>query len=779
MRVFPIHVLNGFLLTLTALLLMGSAEAQVAISVEVPEQPVITVTAKNANRSADTLILYSSEFGKTTRTNPYGVEVVATPTKTSATPVKASTYEVKKVTSIWECQQSNQLTQCGNASIPEKGIVLSAAGNQREALLKALKPGTVFTLNENWFDRKTVKLSVVNPNMTNNALGCGFPGCRGGQQLIVYNQDYGKPTTQTNEYGFEVTVQNGVVVAHEGSDSVIPQNFDPVNTPQLEFNQRNFVLSGHGTARNWLIANAPIGAKMMLKEDGSELIAVIDFDTYKFQLDQRLAESRCLKAAPADPKCGAPFRKFKTDIAAKRQEADRLYAAGQEAEAVKLLMTTLEETNQRLWSEFPAFPADSLKGIWHRPVEKNAAEIGRTLDSLKKAGLNTVFLETVFHGYTIFPSETLKAYGLPMQNPQFQGLDHLKTWLDLAHQRQMKVHVWIHTFYVGTKANQPPGPVLSKYPQWANVQYSALMTPPTPLEKLEGKLTDAMAATLYTPPHVNETNTMIPKTDSEDPQKQPAKKLAPKAPTSSTLETGSYFLDPANPEAREFALKLVTEIADRYPVDGIQLDYIRYPSSFPKDRFSFLKTTWGYSDIARAEFQKLTGVDPTDIDFKTQPELWQQWEDYKASQVSGFVHRVHEMVVARNQRQTFAVVPAIQLSTVIFPNIDTALEQKHQDWRLWAKNHWVDFLSSITLTSAVKVVGEDTKNVLSQSGYSVPVLIGVFGPFNGNSAENLLQQIEAARESGAKSFGIFDTAHLTGRMINALSVSQGGQPENR
>ena len=70
------------------------------------------------------------------------------------------------------------------------------------------------------------------------------------------------------------------------------------------------------------------------------------------------------------------------------------------------------------------------------------------------------------------------------------------------------------------------------------------------------------------------------------------------------------------------------------------------------------------------------------------------------------------------------------------------------------------------------MVGEDTQKALNTVEHKVPIISGVFGAFNNNTAEQLLDQIEAARVAGASGFNIFDTAHLTGRMVEALRASQ-------
>ena len=72
---------------------------------------------------------------------------------------------------------------------------------------------------------------------------------RGANQLIIYTPSTGKQTT-TNEWGTEAAVLDGKIASHVrqtgGLNASIPSN--------------GFVLSGHGTSRQWLEANAVIGA---------------------------------------------------------------------------------------------------------------------------------------------------------------------------------------------------------------------------------------------------------------------------------------------------------------------------------------------------------------------------------------------------------------------------------------------------------------------------------------------------------------------------------------
>jgi uncharacterized lipoprotein YddW (UPF0748 family) len=535
-------------------------------------------------------------------------------------------------------------------------------------------------------ERFEFPIAVINPSSTSNQPGSGFPGYRASNQLILYSQAYGKPRTETNEFGFEVTVINGRVVEQEGSDSLIP-------------NDRGYVLSGHGTARQWLIEHAPLGANMRLDATRQVIISEVTLETYAYQLAKKLDAYKDLVSLPLWDESQWVIRNMERlpqDVALARIQA------------------AMKRLDNEAWRQYDVFPATVVRGAWHRPVEQSASAVGATLDRLAKAGINTVFLETFFHGYTIFPSNTYQQYGLSeTQNPKFAGWDPLAVWVEECHKRGLKLHVWYQSFYVGTDSFNGPGPILKQYPQWANVQYSSMEQP-----------------------------NLVP----------------------STLEKGAYFADQSNPEAAAFLLKLIEEIVTRYDIDGLQLDYMDYPLSLSPDRVSFVKSTWGYTPIARRLFQERTGVDPATLT----PEntlLWEQWSAFKEEQVNRFVQQASEIV--RQHK------PGLKLSATAFAKLLEAKVKKHEDWRLWAEQGWIDFLAPMLLTSSVKVVGQDTAFVKGYTNHKIPIVSGLFSPFNGSGPGILMEQIRQAHSSGAHGFSVFDTAHLTDEHIAALQKAFG------
>lgn len=657
----------------------------------------LAINGVNRERKADEIILYTPEFGEKTRTNPYGVEVIATPVDG-----KTQQYKVTAIRSIWEAlrqvakekpSDEDLAPYSGNSPIPKEGLVLSAVGEPRQALLSTLQVGQNFTLKQHWQELSEARFDVINPTLKTNPRGLTYPGLRAAHQLLVYTPGYGKPSTETNEYGFEVTVVDGRVVDAEGADSTIPPN--------------GYVLSGHGPMRDWLTKNAPIGAKIELDTTKKTVTSIVDASTYAFQLN--LLNEQLKQLDPTNPHITAVnLLLSETSAAIERGAPDPLLPA---------LQRDITTTQKLVWRNLPTFNQQAIKGVWHRPVELSRDAIGQTLDKFQLAGLNAVFLETFFHGYPIYPSRTYQHYGIPKnQYPKFAYTDYLKVWLEEAHQRDMQVHAWFQVFYVGNKALGGPGPILERYPTWANIQRSALgQTEPQP----------------------------------------------------STLESGHYFLDPANAEVRQFMLSLLKELM-HYDVDGIQLDYIRYPASFPKDRFSYVATTWGYTGSARERFFERAGIDPAALSPDETPEQWDAWNTFKEEQVNSFVSQVHTLAEQMNRGKQ----RPFKLSAAVFPGEKGKLT-KHQDWSVWAKAGWVDFLAPMTLTGSVKLVKEHVTTMQAKTPSDFAVATGIFSPFSQLPAKRMMEQLQSTLQAGSEGYVLFDSKHLSQEHLEALQWWQG------
>lgn len=162
-------------------------------------------------------------------------------------------------------------------------------------------------------------------------------------------------------------------------------------------------------------------------------------------------------------------------------------------------------------------------------VQRQQKELCDILDRLKAARFNTVLLQTRLRGDLIYPSsiETF-AESLTGNTGRNPGYDPLAFAIEECHKRGMELHAWLVTIPAG--------------------------------------------------------NTRQVKSLGKNSVVQKNRKIC-------KLYRGNWYLDPGNPETKEYLSRIVKEITAHYDIDGIHFDYIRYPEgadNFP-DTDSFRK----------------------------------------------------------------------------------------------------------------------------------------------------------------------------------------------
>ena len=152
-----------------------------------------------------------------------------------------------------------------------------------------------------------------------------------------------------------------------------------------------------------------------------------------------------------------------------------------------------------------------------RAIEKQKQELCHILDQLKEANFNTVMLQTRLRGDLIYPSsiETFPE-ALTGRTGRNLGYDPLAFAIEECHKRGMELHAWIVTIPAGNNRQV----------------------------KLLGK------------------HSVVRKNRKICKQHQ-----------------GAWYLDPGHPETADYLAGIVKEIVNRYDVDGVHFDYIRYPEN--------------------------------------------------------------------------------------------------------------------------------------------------------------------------------------------------------
>lgn len=150
--------------------------------------------------------------------------------------------------------------------------------------------------------------------------------------------------------------------------------------------------------------------------------------------------------------------------------------------------------------------------------QKEALE--RIFDNIKRKNLNTVYFQVRSNGMVMFDSEFepfCNYFTGRMDDKPFY--DPLKLAINLAKERGLELHAWVNVMRVFSTEDEVvkrhPKHVLSRHPEWAK-------------QWREGN-------------------------------------------------REQYWLDPGLPEVREYLIKVFTDLVTKYDIDGLQLDFARYP----------------------------------------------------------------------------------------------------------------------------------------------------------------------------------------------------------
>jgi uncharacterized lipoprotein YddW (UPF0748 family) len=324
---------------------------------------------------------------------------------------------------------------------------------------------------------------------------------------------------------------------------------------------------------------------------------------------------------------------------------------------------------------------------------RNRAGIAHLFNILKDAGFNTIYFEANNAGQAMFHTK------LESENPLVtESFDPLEVAVDEAHKRGMELHVWLWTFRIG------------------NVHTSELVS------DQNSPLLTRMASQWC----LRTSNGSLESPDSNE-----------------------YWLSPANPAARQFVIDLASEIAGKYAIDGIQLDYIRFP---------FQKRTqeMGFDSCTRSAFERDTSLSLRELSTHTR----QRWIVWKTAQVNSFVKDLSTAIKT--------IRPGLPLSAAVFP---FARNQRlfiiQQDWQTWVEQGWIDILNPMIYTPEVSTFSAAVSYMVNECKGKALVYPGAailrFDDLT------FVHQLASARSLGAHGITIFAAAHLDPRKLAVLT----------
>lgn len=332
-----------------------------------------------------------------------------------------------------------------------------------------------------------------------------------------------------------------------------------------------------------------------------------------------------------------------------------------------------------------------VRAMWHYPLratgypENNEEEVRRFLDKVKENGLNRIYLNTNFNGKAIYKSDYL-ATSLTGSNNYGTYSDYLECFIEEAHQRSIQVFAWTNTLIAGDGVNNP--------------FYSS-----------KGWILKGI--------------------NGED------------------NHNGMYFLDISNDEVQEFLKNVFKELSSKYKLDGIEFDFIRYPSGNLSSNPTNIKD-WGYTD---SFISKFLGSDTYNIDsfkelIKNDSNTRSEWLDFKMNLLTDTVEMLSTTI--REARPT-----PIWISAAVMPNINGAKSAYLQDWETWIKSDYVDILEPMIYTADNKYLVDTINNMKKVVGNYADIVAGIFPEGNGGSSSMNAKQIALIEKLGISGWSKF------------------------
>lgn len=206
------------------------------------------------------------------------------------------------------------------------------------------------------------------------------------------------------------------------------------------------------------------------------------------------------------------------------------------------------------------------------------------------------------------------------------------------------------------------------------------------------------------------------------------------------------WLCPSHPDNVALELKAISEVLNRYPVDGIHLDYVRYPD----DHACFCSG-------CRRRFGQWLGEIPTSKGVGTDwPKSAQsgnlngKYNAWRSEQITAFVRAVHDL--ARKAGTN------IRVSAAVYQGYPGCINSIGQDWGRWLKEDLVDFVCPMDYTvnnSAFKNLVQRQLALANAGGRVFPGL-GVTAMESQLTPDQVIEQIRQTREAGAGGFVLFD-----------------------
>jgi uncharacterized lipoprotein YddW (UPF0748 family) len=207
--------------------------------------------------------------------------------------------------------------------------------------------------------------------------------------------------------------------------------------------------------------------------------------------------------------------------------------------------------------------------------------------------------------------------------------------------------------------------------------------------------------------------------------------------------TEGVYLSPSAPEVKEHLYSIWMDILERYDVDGIHYDYVRYANP----DFDYSRPTlerfrdWLVPQLGETEVARFAEREDPLVYADSFPDAWDR---FRRDEVTDLVERIYHGVKEREAR--------VLVSGAVIGNAEDGYLNRYQDWRAWLRQGILDVAAPMAYSQDTETFRSQIRTAVETAG-GERVWAGI-GSWR-IPVESTVEKIEAARLLNAAGIVLF------------------------
>lgn len=428
-----------------------------------------------------------------------------------------------------------------------------------------------------------------------------------------------KTASGTNEYGYEFSVDKDGYAVQDSYDG------------NLTIPQGGFVLSGHGVNKTALEKIYAVGEKVLLDKKNKTVYIIKTPELKLLTAKSNFADVSDRLEAAKKAFYSIDYTGIQSSMSLIEnllKDAETHFDNYEFDEAFAIAESVISTCQNLVYSMIESKGVEN-RAVWYRSTEKSDDEVRATVEKMKLLNVNAVYLETWYEGNCIGSKVDIPGISTHAVN---EGYDALDGFVRICHEYGIEVHCWVHNFFVGY------------YYDDGRNYYNTYFD-----EYKDKYLIDCNGRDFF---YYSANNNKF------------------------------IFLNSNDRECRDLILNIYEQLITKYDVDGLHLDYIRYPElNYGTDDF-------GYNQDIIDAFAEKTGITKDPRTFVDGSNEMKQWIQFRCDIITSFAGEVYDMVWENN--------PDIWLSAATYPDIELSKNTIAQDVATFAETGYFDEIFSMS-----------------------------------------------------------------------------------